>query len=534
MTGLKFEEKTKLLGRVSKLNLVYKLLRKRSVVKFSVVAALFWIGALSGDAVFAQQNVNVRSNPTLVSTPWTDQGGREVVSLGQRGVRQSGSKKSTHIRQISAFSQDDYLSNPLEPIGNIEDYEAPEESGDWNRSSLDSGYPSEAEDIPDSVVAPVTPAPRALESDPVAAPQPPKSPSVLSTEVQRYPQSDELSGVSDTARHQGDFSKAVSPAPSTNPYSRIGQTEYNPNQFYGYGGNFSVNGYRNTPPAEAYGQSVCGDCCGGCGVLGGILRNTQVEAGAVSMRSPLDFDDMGNVGAEFSANWGSERPILGGLNIQAGARGVFTDFNGVRANGFITDDSRNQFFWTAGVYFRAPAYSSGWSGGIVYDSLIENYYRKYELSQLRAELSYNFSNFCEIGFRGAFSLDDDWCDFLNLGPDEKVEAKATGSSYYTMFIRKRFLEGAEATFFGGATEWGEGLAGAAVEAPLSDCLALRGSATYVFPKERGLHEKTREESWNISVGLAWNLGGNAHMGADSQRPLFDVADNGSFLQNFLR
>ena len=531
MTGLKFEEKTNMLERASKLDLVDKLLRKRSVIKLGVVSALFLVGALSGKAVLAQQNMNVRNNPTLVSAPWTDQGGREVVNLSQRNVRQSGTKKTTHIRQISTFSQDDYLADPMAPIGGLEDYEISEDSGDWSRSSLD---PSEAEVIPDSVVAPVTPAPRALDSDPVDAPQPPKNPSVLSTEVQRYPQSDELSGSSDNARRQGDFSKAVSPAPSANPYSRIGQAEYNPNQFYGYGGNFSVNGYRNTPPAEAYGQSVCGDCCGGCGVLGGILRNTQLEAGAVSMRSPLDFDDMGNVGAEFAANWGSERAILGGLNIQAGARGVFTDFNGVQANGFMTDDSRSQFFWTAGVYFRAPAYSSGWSGGVVYDSVTENYYRDYELSQLRAELSYNFSNFCEIGFRGAFSLDDDWCDFLNLGPDEKVEAKATGSSYYTMFIRKRFMEGAEATFFGGATEWSEGLAGASVEAPLSECLALRGSATYVFPTERGLHDKAREESCNISVGLAWNLGGNARMGTDSQRPLFDVADNGSFLQNFLR
>lgn len=525
-----------MLERAGKLDLVDKLLRKRSVFKLGVASALFLVGALSGEAVLAQQNVNARNTPTLVSSPWTDQGGREVVSLGQRNVSRSGMRKGTHIRQISTFSQDDYLTegqnDPLAPVGDdLSSYELTEEPGDWSSSNLESDYPVEAEDIPDSVV---TPAPRSLDSDPVTVPQPPKSPSVLSTEVQRYPQSDELNGSSDNARRQGDFSKAVSPAPSTNPYSRIGQAEYNPNQFYGYGGNYSVNGYRNVPPAEAYGQSVCGDCCGGCGVLGGILRNTQVEAGAISMRSPLDFDDMGNTGAEFAVNWGSERAFLGGLNIQAGARGVFSDFNGVQANGFVTDDSRNQFFWTAGVYFRAPAYSNGWSGGVVYDSVTENYYREYELSQLRAELSYNFSNFCEIGFRGAFSLNDDWCDFLNLGPDEKVEAKATSSSYYTMFIRKRFMEGAEATFFGGATEWGEGLAGAAVEAPMSDCLALRGSATYVFPTERGLNDKTREESWNISVGLSWSLGGNARMGADSQRPLFEVADNGSFLQNFLR
>lgn len=540
MNGLKNEKNVNVLERARGLDIVIKALRKRSVAKLGVVSALALIGAMSCEAVQAQQIMNAKTAPTVVVSPWTTQDGREAINLGNDNARPSTAKKANYIRQISTLAQDDEYIDAIPSDGALEtlgSYETPEKAGSWSSSEFDASSLGDVEDIPQNVVAPLTaiPSPQNYNTDAR------KSAPVVSTEVTNYPQGDVHGGGFSSGKNgqrQGDNSSAVSSAPSTNPYARIGQAEYNPNQFYGGGGNYSVNGYRNMPPAVAYGQSACGDCYDGqyasCGVLGNILRDIQLEAGVVSMRSPMDFEDNGNAGAEFAINWGSAQPVLFGLNVQAGARGVFTDYNGVQANGFTTDGSRNQVFWTTGVYFRSPVYSDGWSGGVVYDSLIENYYRKYELSQLRAELSYNFTNFCEIGVRGAFALNDDWCDFLDVGNDLKVEAKATASSYYTMFLRKRFIEGAEATLFGGVTEWSEGLVGASAEAPLSDAFALRASTTYVFPTERGLNDKSKEESWNISVGLAWYLGGSARNGIDSQRPLFEVADNGSFLQNFLR
>ncbi|MBR5758800.1 MAG: hypothetical protein IKX88_09415, partial [Thermoguttaceae bacterium] len=173
--------------------------------------------------------------------------------------------------------------------------------------------------------------------------------------------------------------------------------------------------------------------------------------------------------------------------------------------------------------------------GVVYDILSQSGSRNYELSQLRAELSFNSaSDFCELGFRGAFGLNEDSFDYNLLGIIP-IDAKAEASSYYTMFARKRFVEGAEATVYGGATEWGEGLLGADVEAPLSDSLSLKGSACCVFSKDRGmLRSAKQEEAWNIAVGLSWSPGGKARMGADMGGPLFEVADNGSFLQNYRR
>lgn len=563
MNGSVFEEKKNALGRFHSLDILAKAMNN-SAFKLSVVSTLAFIGALSGDSAFAQQNVNVVKTPVSVASPWTTQDGRTVIDLNAQVQRQPQTHKSNYIRQTAAVVQDDSadLLGVEDPLSDYE-MENPEDVAPNVDMSADVMDPTPLnaesavlEEVSPAAAAPLTPAPVAEPAPaPVQNVQPvqpvqPTAPSttsnvpaapvkpapVLSTEVQNYPQSNSLNA---NSNNQGTFSNAASNAPrySTNPYSRIGQAEYNPNQFYGGGGNYSVNGYRNTPPAEAYGQSVCGGECGCgscCGVFGGILQNTQLEAGAVSMRSPMDFDDSGNTGADFAINFASAQPIFCGLNVQAGARGVFTDYNGVEANGFKTDDSRNQLFWTAGMFFRSPYGAGGWSGGVVYDSLTENYYREYELSQVRAELSYDFSGFCDIGFRGAFALDEDWCDFLKLDDDLSVEGKVTGTSYYTMFLRKRGMEGGEFTVFGGATEWSEGLIGATAEAPLSDSFVLRGATTYVFPTERGLHDKTKEESWNISVGIAWYLGGNARNGGCSQRPLFDVADNGSFLQNFLR
>ncbi|MBR4835220.1 MAG: hypothetical protein IKU86_12960 [Thermoguttaceae bacterium] len=371
---------------------------------------------------------------------------------------------------------------------------------------------------PTSAPAPAPIAPTPLRATPIVAEDAPQKPSETGAQNPFY------GGVSEAAR------------PSNNPYARIGQAEYHPSQFYG--GYAPVAGTA-APPVAAYGQNLWGeptpnvDCPGYWGCCG-FLQNLQLEAGALSMRNPLDFEDAGNFGAQFALNWASVRPLFCGLNVQAGARATQLDFNGTAANGFETDDARTQVFWTAGVFFRAPVGCDGWSAGVVYDSLIEDYYRQYELSQLRAELSYSFGGLFDVGFRGAFALNEDSFDFLKLDEELTIEGTATATSYYTMFLRTNFDQGAQATVFGGVTEWNEAIVGATAEAPLSDSFAVKGGATYIIPSERGLGNLRDEETWNVSAGFVWYLGGGARANACGTRPLFDVADNGTFLQNFLR
>ncbi len=422
---------------------------------------------------------------------------------------------------------------PADLPGTIEEIPAsPTRLGVPSETLIEEAAPQGA--LEDAELAPEPLAPVA----PVApSPEPRKAPSIVAEDVPKAPVA--TPGRPSQTGSQNAFYGGVSESarPSNNPYARIGQAEYHPNQFYG--GYAPIAGTA-VPPTAAYGQNLWGeptpnvDCPGYWGCCG-FLQNLQLEAGALAMRNPLDFEDSGNFGAQFALNWASAQPLFCGLNVQAGARATQLDFNGTEANGFITDDARTQVFWTAGVFFRAPFGCDGWSAGVVYDSLIEDYYREYELSQLRAELSYSFGGLCDIGFRGAFALNEDDFDFLRLDDELTVEGKATATSYYTMFLRTNFDQGAQATVFGGVTEWEEAIVGATAEAPLSDSFAVKGGATYIIPSERGLGNLRDEETWNVSAGFVWYLGGGARANACGEtRPLFDVADNGTFLQNFLR
>ena len=491
----------------------------------------FRAGVVSTVALLCSMTFPTGTYAQTATTPWIGQNGREIVDLNAKPIvsttrskvttkKKATAKKSNAIRQIRAdIPQTEFLP-PADP--------------------LEENLPFEVEPLADPTK--IDHAPLALEPE-QAAPQelPPK---VIKT-VEPAPNylQGEVAKKTSAPQNVPATLKNSAPAYSNNPYARIGQAEYNPRLFYGTASpNASINGYRNTPPAVAYGQpgvgcpTGCGSQCGdgGCGVFGGFFQNTQLSAGFDSMRSPLDLEDRGNTGADVAVNWGSARPIFGGLHVQAGVRGVFTDLNGESANGFYTERCRSQVFWTTGLYFRANQYSTdGLSMGVVYDSLRDKYYRKYELSQLRAEVSYTCNGAMTLGFRGAFGLSEKWCDLFRTSALLPVEAKAEATDYYAGFARWNFAQGGEATIFGGGTNSKGGIAGGSIEAPLTDCFALKCSGTYLFAKERGL-TKREEETWNMSMGLVWYLDGGARNTATSPRPLFDVADNGSFLQNFVR
>jgi len=550
------------------------LLKKSLDVRTSVLSLCLLSGLGLAEVGFAQQGASFVKDVEIASSPWTGSNGREIVDLNAP-VNKNAARIANPIRQTQALTstngaslgnmnasnvlgdslQDDLIDEPLEDPASygapgaideplvdpttIDSYDSmgvdePVKAIDSGTRATTTTTPSIPEVAPAETPDNATAAPARLEAIDVT------NRSSASQSAPRYPQSSpsKTSNVpNNTGYNSGsNFYSAVPGGYSNNPYSRIGQAEYNPNQFYGGGGNFSVNGYRNTPPAVAYGQNRFGCACnndGGCGVFGGILQNTQFELSALSMRNPLDFEDAGNAGGGMALNFGTASPVLFGMNLQGGARATFTDYYGTSANGFEREDARGQFFWTAGAYFRAPSYSEGWSGGVVFDSLKESYYRKYNLCQLRSELSYNFSCLGELGFRGAFSLNKKWTDFLKLDDDLTVDAQVKATSYYTMFYRYRGIQGGEFSAFGGCTEYGEGMLGISAEAPISDSFAIKGGTSYLIPKKRGLTNR-EEETWNISLGLAFYLGGNARNTDEVQKPLFDVADNGSFIQNFLR
>ncbi len=483
-------------------------------------------GVVSALALLCSVSLTSESYAQTATTPWIGQNGREIVDLNAKPIVSTTNSKVTTKKKATAKK-----SNPIRQIR----ADVPQEEYPSDAELLGNDLPFEPEPLEDPTK--VERLPFTLESTPVKPQEAPRAAIQAVDVAPNYPQGEVAK---ETSAPLNNPSVSTGPAPySNNPYARIGQAEYNPRLFYGTASpNASVNGYRNAPPAVAYGQSGagCGSACydGSCGVFGGFFQNTQLSAGFDNMRSPIDLEDTGNTGGNFAVNWGSVRPVFGGLHVQAGVRGVFTDLNGEIANGFITDDCRSQLFWTAGLYFRANQYSAeGLSMGVVYDSLREKYYREYELSQLRTEVSYTFCGGTTIGFRGAFGLEDGMCDLVRIAPTLTIEAKAEVTDYYVGFMRWNFAQGGEASIFGGGTKSSGGIIGGSVEAPLTDCFALKCSGAYVFGKERGLTER-EEETWNMSMGLVWYLDGGARNGATSPRPLFDVANNGSFLQNFKR
>lgn len=580
MSGL---HKTKKSGGVSRrdgLAALARVLNVRNAWSAGVLSAICLLG-IGSDAAFAQDNL---SSIPVAKSAWTSPSGRVVVDLKAKqenaaNASRKTAKKARPIRQTQALtaaptSDDELLapSNFDDPLLSPETL-APSDSDDLLdpttldraplASPLDESEFDDAtlESVPTTkseprLADPLSSAPTTNGGNTFSEQQRQMLPSTIpNSPAERSPSSfaptlspspiatPENSNAARRAANQNAYYGNVSASPrvsAPNPYAQIGQAEYNPNQFYGGGGNGTVNGYRKNPPVAAYGQNLWGDPCVENECVGygygccGLLQNASLEAGVLGMRSPLDFEDTGNFGADFALNWASAQPLFCGLNAQAGARVTQTDLNGTEANGFETDDARTQLFWTAGLFFRAPICSNGWNAGVVYDYLKDDYYRNYEASQIRAELSRSFGGFCDIGFRGAFALDESDFEFLNLGGGLTIDAKAAATSYYTMFIRKRFMQGAEATVFGGVTEFDEGIVGANVEAPISPSFAVKGGATYVIPTDRGLDKLRLEENWNVSCGLVWRLGGNAQDATCGNRPLFDVADNGSFLQNFLR
>ena len=348
-----------------------------------------------------------------------------------------------------------------------------------------------------------------------------------------------------------------------NPYAN-GIHEYHPRCF-----NVDPNSQvrlRNAPPVSSYGEDgygnpalyTCGDgsCggCGGCGVcsecLGGecgtecgaacapygwcgcgifqglyyALRNAEAELGVFAFQDPFGIGSDNSFGVDIGLNWSAPQRLLLGLNTQAGGRFTQTGKEEYFVDG-VEDSSRSQFFWTAGLFYRNP--TDSWQFGAVYDLLRDESCWTYTLGQVRTELSRRCSETTDIGFRGAFALDDELINFWN--DDDRFQSEISVNSYYTGFLRHTFVTGAEGMLFGGVTEESEGLVGGHLEVPVTNHSSLRNSFVYIFPKSN--ENRYLDNSWSVNLTWVVYFGGNSREGMiNPLRPLFEVADNTSLLQ----
>lgn len=278
-----------------------------------------------------------------------------------------------------------------------------------------------------------------------------------------------------------------------------------------------------------------GDCCGGKGCVECFaipcpqfcFDNLEVRGGVQGFTGPVNRGQTGSFGFHEGVNWGAPVPCFGGvLSMQVGANFTQSNLSGAE----FTDERRHQTFLTGGLFRRVDW---GLQGGVAFDYLSDDWYASYDVTQLRGEASWVFPCTHELGFWFTASLSEDTTlsQFSGTTPSATETFEAT--DLYAFFYRRRLdgIDGGNARLYAGFTGESDGLIGADMQLPIACDLAVEAGFAYLIPEEgRGTTGRGHEhESWNIAIGVVWYPGSRTAYGADYSSPLFNVADNGSFM-----
>ncbi len=263
----------------------------------------------------------------------------------------------------------------------------------------------------------------------------------------------------------------------------------------------------------------------------------QFFAGVQGYKGPLNFvaangannnirSGSGSFGFQQGFNEGrSLRRWLGAdLSSQFGLRATQSNLSGAE----FTEDRRHQIFLTYGLFRRVDY---GLQYGVVLDYLNDDWYFQGDLAQIRTELSWKTRGCHVFGFNSMSSLDSDTSTtVLDDGAGNVINSSIAFEStdQYRFFYRRLLRGNGEWNAFAGWTGNDDGVIGANTSLPLRRRLMLQTGATFLVPKEGRSNGGNREEGWNISLGLVYRPGGPNGSGRYS-RPMFDVADNGSFM-----
>jgi len=261
---------------------------------------------------------------------------------------------------------------------------------------------------------------------------------------------------------------------------------------------------------------------------------SDLWVGVTSFSNPSNFlsgaasdDDQveGIFGFQQGFNFGNRIPSLlaGQVGSQVGMRFVQGSLNGSG----LTDKERNQFFATLGLFRRVDY---GVQGGLVVDYLRDQWLYESNLVQLRGELSFLFSPIHEIGFRFTDSLRESTDTALLPASATSVAVRMSALETFRIYGRRRFGTncGGLVELHIGSSQDGGTLLGGLLQNPLSGQLGLETSATFFTPKS-STQEAFSREVWNLSMAIVWTPGRLFGSQRDYDRPLFEVASNGSVL-----
>jgi len=261
--------------------------------------------------------------------------------------------------------------------------------------------------------------------------------------------------------------------------------------------------------------------------FGAAVYNAEFFGGATSFRSPL-FETPGGEPGELSND--TSHGFFGGFNLgfplgfgelsgQVGIRSVQTNFNG---NAF-TPENRDQLFITTGFYRRVDY---GLQAGIVADILHEEWFSENDLVQLRGEASWVFDG------RRSFGQDDITSGVFN--GNEFTNLVTSSDDNYRFFLRSERLSSGYGELFVGWSDLDQTVVGLDFDVAVTERVGVQAGFTYYLTDE-GLPDGTTnllggnaDESFNVFVGFVLRPRGRSYYDTYN-RPLFSVADNGSFL-----
>ncbi|MGB7344928.1 MAG: DUF6666 family protein [Pirellulaceae bacterium] len=213
------------------------------------------------------------------------------------------------------------------------------------------------------------------------------------------------------------------------------------------------------------------------------------------------------------------------LSAQLGLRATQANLSGSK----ITNETRHQIFITAGLFRRVDY---GLQYGVVFDYLNEDWYFQGDVTQVRGELSWNTGcrHIFGMQFMSGTNTDTSGTVVQNLAGQRvtsSVDFEAL-NQVRAFYRRELACNGDWSAFIGGTdSDINNTVLGCLVNMPLCDKVTFNSGATYVIPNTDDGSD-FNDEAWNLSMGFTFRPGG---MNACNRygRPMFDVADNGTFI-----
>lgn len=294
------------------------------------------------------------------------------------------------------------------------------------------------------------------------------------------------------------------------------------------------------------GRGGCpGGCSGGCvgpSLLGNLwkaLSTGEYFGGAVAFQSPL-FTEPGQTPPVDNNQLASDSSFgfYGGFNLgiplcrlagglfsgQFGVRSVTTNFNG---NEFSPND-RRQIFVTTGLYRRVDY---GLQFGVVADFLHEEWFTETDLVQLRADIGWVYPAGHVFGFRYATGVKDETTDGIFNGNEFDGFFQTTDDNF-RFYYRHAAAWGGYGEGFIGWAESSQTVIGLDIDLPVTNRVAIQSGFTAYLNDDvadiSNFQGGNLNETWNLYIGLSFRPSGRSRY-RSYDRPLFDVADNGSFV-----